>query len=733
MSRLPFLLLAGVLAHGLAHELAFAPAMASTTPTADTSGKRVITHQDLWLMPRVSAPVASPDGKLAVFSVAQPAYDSKDASSDLWLVATDGSGAPRQLTFSKAGESGMAWSPDSQRLAFVARRGEDKAEQVYVLDLAGGEARRVTDIVTGARNPRFSPDGRQLLFISNVPAQSHDEDSRRRLVTEQDERKHSALVYTGVPIRNWDRWRDPSQVRVFVQDLATGPTNDIAPARDLLAGSRLVQLPGFGGGGGMGREELQAIWAPDGGSIVFAASRNRDRSAWSFTHTDLWRVPASGGEPQRLTGPESDDPDDGYSTLVFSGDGSRLFAMVHPRTEQVYNAPQIEVFEWPAMTAVDRIQAADAGAIGAFVVSTRGDRIWFSIGIDGQEHIWQATPGRGQPSEYARPEAGGYLGLTGIAQGNRPLLLGLYDSATTPPEVTRFDAGRNNFQRLSSFSSDKVAPLDLATIEHFEIEHDGRRIHSMLVRPPGFDPAEKYPLLVLMHGGPHMQWRDQWVLRWNYHLLAAPGNVVLLTNYRGSTNQGEAFAQAIIGDPLRGPADDINAAADAAIARYDFIDGSRQCAGGASYGGHLANWLQGSTDRYHCLISHAGLVNLESQWGTSDVAWSREANMGGPVWEQGEVWRTQNPIRLAANFKTPTLVTFGEKDFRVPINNGLEYWAALQRQQVESRLVVFPDENHWILKGENSRYFYQEVSDWLSRWLHGDAGDDQVAAPATDD
>ena len=221
-----------------------------------------------------------------------------------------------------------------------------------------------------------------------------------------------------------------------------------------------------------------------------------------------------------------------------------------------------------------------------------------------------------------------------------------------------------------------------------------------------------------MHGGPHTQWRDQWVLRWNYHLLATPGQVVLLTNYRGSTNQGEAFAQAIMGDPLRGPAEDINAAADAAIARYDFIDGSRQCAGGASYGGHLANWMQGSTDRYDCLVSHAGLVNLEAQWGTSDVAWSREANMGGPVWEQGEVWRTQNPIRLAANFRTPTLVTFGERDFRVPINNGLEYWAALQRQQVESRLVVFPDENHWILKGENSRYFYQEVTDWLRRWLH---------------
>ncbi len=730
--RLPLLLLGCFLAQGLAPNPAYAQDQAASDPAARTSTTtRTISHEDLWLMPRVTAPVASPDGALAVFAVAQPAYDSKDASSDLWLVATDGSSPPRQITFDRGGESGMAWSPDGQRLAFVARRGDNKAEQVFVLDLAGGEARQVTDIVTGARNPRFSPDGRQLLFISNVPPQSHDEDSRRRLVTEQDERKHSALVYTGFPIRSWDRWRDTSQVRVFVQDLARAE-GEIPAARDLLAGSQLVQLPGFGGSGGMGREEMPALWAPDGGSIVFAASRNRDRSAWSYTHTDLWRVPVSGGEPQRLTGPETGEPDDGYSFLAFSDNGARLVAMVHPRTEMVYNAPAIEVFDWPSMNVVDRIQAPDGRAIGSFVTASRGDRIWFTVAVDGQEHIWQVTPGRGQASEYARPDAGGFVGLAGGGPANRPLLIGLHDSATTPPEVARFQAGRNQFQRLSAFTTGKVAQLDLAPLEHFEIEHDGHRIHSMLVRPPGFDPAKKYPLLVLMHGGPHTQWRDQWVLRWNYHLLATPGQVVLLTNYRGSTNQGEAFAQAIIGDPLRGPANDINAAADAAIARYDFIDGSRQCAGGASYGGHLANWLQGSTDRYDCLVSHAGLVNLESQWGTSDVAWSREANMGGPVWEQGEVWRTQNPIRLAADFKTPTLVTFGEKDFRVPINNGLEYWAALQRQQVESRLVVFPDENHWILKGENSRYFYQEVTGWLSRWLHGDAADNRQP-PATGD
>jgi dipeptidyl aminopeptidase/acylaminoacyl peptidase len=206
-------------------------------------------------------------------------------------------------------------------------------------------------------------------------------------------------------------------------------------------------------------------------------------------------------------------------------------------------------------------------------------------------------------------------------------------------------------------------------------------------------------------------------LRWNYHLLAAPGYVLLLTNYTGSTGFGEAFAQGIQGDPLKTPGDELNEAADEAIKRYAFIDNTRQCAGGASYGGHLANWLQASSTRYRCLVSHAGLVNLEAQWGTSDTIYGREVNLGGPPWEQAAVWREQNPIRYAAQFRTPTLVTVGENDFRVPLNNTLEYWSALQRMRVPSKLLVFPDENHWILKGENSKFFYAEVQAWLARWL----------------
>jgi dipeptidyl aminopeptidase/acylaminoacyl peptidase len=239
----------------------------------------------------------------------------------------------------------------------------------------------------------------------------------------------------------------------------------------------------------------------------------------------------------------------------------------------------------------------------------------------------------------------------------------------------------------------------------------------MIALPPSFDESKKYPLLVLIHGGAANMWRDQFFVRWNYHLLAAPGYVVLLTDYTGSSGYGEKFGQDIQFDPLKGPAEEINEAADEAIRRFPFIAGTRQAAAGAGYGGHLVNWLQATTSRYKCLISHAGLIDLESQWGTSDGIYHREVEMGGPFWEGGKGWQEQNPIRFAKNFRTPILLSVGDHDFRVPMNQTLENWSVLQRLRIPSKLIVWEDENHWISRGEDGRFFYQEVRAWLAKYL----------------
>lgn len=668
--------------------------------------RRPITHEDLWLMPRVGAPVVSPDGVRVVFPLIEPSYSKDEVVSDLWLVPSDGRESPRRITSGKGGEADPVWSNDSRQVAFAAKRGDDKQSQIYVMDIVrGGEAQRATALSTGAAKPRFSPDGLHLLFVSSVYPSSRNDADNERLAKEEEERKFKARSYTSYPIRDWDKWIDGKQAHLFVQRIGE------PAARDLLAGSQLASLPGFA------LAEDSARWSPDGQAIIFAASRNRNRAAWSFTHDDLWKVSAQGGEPQRLTGVEQLDAADSWSSPRFSRDGRTLFAIVEPRTLNVYNARRIGVFDWPAMRDRGRISLPDAREITDFAIMPDGASVRVFGEDAGQVKLFRSAASGGSAELVGAPEHGIYANPS-IGGSQSAVLVATWQSATDPPEVVSIDAGSGVFRRLSNFAGTRLASLDLAQAESFWFANSrDQRIHNLLVRPPGFDPAKKYPLLVLMHGGPYSQWHDEWVLRWNYHLLSASGYVLLLTNYVGSTSQGETFAQAIQRDPLKGPADDVNQAADEAIRRYPFIDASRQCAAGASYGGHLANWLQGTTTRYRCLISHAGLVNLESQWGTSDTSFEREISMGGPVWEQGAVWREQNPIRLAAHFRTPVLVTFGEKDFRVPLNNGLEYWAALQRQRVESKLIVFPDENHWVLSGENSRYFYKEVRDWLQHYL----------------
>jgi dipeptidyl aminopeptidase/acylaminoacyl peptidase len=689
-----------------AHCLFAALALAASVAAAQDAPKRPIEHEDVWLMKRVGAPALSPDGRLVVVPVAQPAYDDKDKSSDLWLVPADGSALPRQITFSASPESGVAWSPDSRRIAFSAKREGHEETQVFVLDIAGGgEAERVTDAATGASRPLWRPDGGAILFSSmTYPGAISDADNRAKIDATKA-RKYNARVYDTFPIRHWDRWLDERRPTLMLQEL-----DGESVARDLLAGSALRSAPGFGGDLDNDGEQLDASWSPDGGTIAFTATTARDQAARADVQQSLYAMPADGGEPRRLTGDEAS-----YSQPQFAADGSALYARSSPHTKFVYNDDRLVRFDWADPTPRP-VSFGFKRSVGAFQVSPDGETVYLVAEDSGHDRIYSVTSTGAEPRELGRLESGSLSGLQVRGAEGAPVIVANWGSAVSPAEVQRIDPVSGVRKAVSAFNAERVAEIDWQPVQEFWFESKrGRRIHNMIVLPPAFDPAKKYPLFVLIHGGPHTMYKDEFFIRWNYHLLAAPGYVVLMTNYTGSTGFGEAFAQAIQGDPLKGPADEINQAADEAIRRYPFIDASRQAAGGASYGGHLTNWLAVSTDRYRALVSHAGLYDLKTQWTTSDIAYSRERNLAGPPWDGKSVWKEQSPFWQSKKLKTPILLTFGERDYRVPYNNGLEFWTVLQRQQVESRLVIFPDENHWILKGENSRYFYREVQDWLAK------------------
>jgi dipeptidyl aminopeptidase/acylaminoacyl peptidase len=665
------------------------------------AAKSPITHETLWLMKRVGVPVISPDGKWVVVPVTEPSYDPKDQGQDLWLVPADGSAPPRRLTNTKGAESGVTWSPNSRRIAFSAKREGDDENQIYILDLAaGGEAMRLTSVAGGASSPKWRPDGQAVLFGSMVDPHA----------AERKARKFNARVYDSFPIRHWDQWLDDGQLHVFVQAL-----DPQAQPQDLLAGTRLAGEPGFAMPfAALGGQELDAAWAPDGQSIVFTATTRRNSVAYSFYPDHLYQVAAAGGEPKQLTTGE-----DSYAEPLFRPDGRARYCKYSKRTRYAYNLDRIAMFSWPSPAAPSVVTAGFDRAAGKFGLSPDSKTLYLLAEDAGHERLYTAPAAGGEVREVGRLEQGVYTNLSIPAKAASTVLVANWESAVDPAEVVRVDPAAGTHRRLTGFNVGRAAEIDWQPLRHFSFPSKrGKPIHNLLALPPAFDESRKYPLLVLIHGGPHNMWRDQFFLRWNYHLLAQPGYVVLMTNYTGSTGFGEKFAQEIQGDPLRGPGEEINEAAEEAIRRFGFIDGTRQAAGGASYGGHLANWLQATTTRYKCLISHAGLINLESQWGTSDGIYHREINNGGPPWEQGPVWREQNPIRYAAKFRTPILLTVGERDFRVPLNQTLENWSVLQRLRIPSRLIVFPEANHWIQRGEDSRFFYQEVHAWLRKHLH---------------
>ncbi len=698
----------------------FVSLMAAPPLHAQSAGKKTITHELIWLMKRVGAPIPSPDGRWVIFPVTEPAYDDKDQVADLWIVPADNSAKPRRLTFSKSSEGGVAWSPDSQRIAFSAKREGDEMNQIYVMDVvAGGEAVRVTSLSTGARSPQWRPDGKALMFVSSVYPGAKDDEANKKIATERKGQKYRARVYDSFPIRHWDKWLEDTQVHLFVQTLEPE-----AKAKDLLAGTKFVAEPGFGGSLGNSGDEINAVWTPDGQSIIFVATTNRNVSAYAPSNTLLYRISAAGGEPVAITSGTNS-----FSQPLFSPDGKALYFSITPENDRVYNLSRLGMIAWPTAgnSAVKVMTTAFDRSVGSFAVTPDSKTIYLLAEEAGHEKLFRLPADGGEVKLVFDLKQGVYTNLRIPNKASAPLLFANWESAVNPNEVVRIDPKAGRHERLTDINVERAAQIDWLPLKHFWFTTKaGNKVHSLVALPPNFDERKKYPLLVLIHGGPHSMWRDQFFLRWNYHLLAQPGYVVLLTDYTGSTGYGEKFAQAIQGDPFIGPSADLNEAADEAVRIYPFIDGSRMAAGGASYGGHLANWLQGTTTRYKALISHAGLINLESQWGTSDTIYHREVNNGGPVWEQGKVWREQNPIRFAKNFRTPILLTVGENDFRVPLNQTLENWSVLQRLRIPSRLIIFPEENHWIQKGENSRFFYREVHAWLGKYLKSETPERQL-------
>jgi dipeptidyl aminopeptidase/acylaminoacyl peptidase len=485
-------------------------------------------------------------------------------------------------------------------------------------------------------------------------------------------------------------------------------------ARDLLAGTKLATGAGFDGEPQNSGTSLDAVWAPDGSALIFVATVNRDRGVAEPTSTNLYKVSVEAGEPLAITSGL-----DNYSHPVFRPDGKALYAVRSPsESVALYSLERLVKFDWPQPVAPRILTAEWDRSVDSIAFTPDSRTIYVTAEDQAHDRIFRLPAEGGAVEPALEIKSGTYSGLVIPERASAPILVALWGSMVHPEDVVRITPETGSHRILTGFNDSRIAQIDWQPPREFSFtSRGGKRIQSLLVLPPGFDPAKKYPLLVFPHGGPHNMIKDQFFIRWNYHLLASPGYVVLMPNYSGSTGYGEEFALSIHKDILRLPASEIEQAADEAIRAFPFIDGTRQAAVGASYGGYLVAWFEGNSKRFKCLVDHAGLTDNSSFWGATDSSYYWETRNGGPVWEQKGAWHDQSPAAYAAYFSTPMLVTHGEQDFRVPINQGLEMYKLLQRRGVPSRLVVFPDASHWVMRGEDSRQHMREVLDWLKKYL----------------
>lgn len=654
---------------------------------------KTMSHEAMMSIKRVGIPKISPDGQWVIYAQQSISYDSESSSSDLWLASTDGLQVPRKITQTKAGEDNYFWHPSENQLFFTTKREGDESAQLYRLDLsAGGDAQRVSHFSLGIGSPQISSDGSKILFSARVFPGIFSDSLNKKQTEEKKKLKYKARVYTSFPIRYWDSWLDEKQTHVFVLDMKT------QEVRNLFTEVSLVQSPGF---------QLGTFkWSPDNQSVVFIASTDYNTTAYQFSTSKIYQVSIQGGKETLLVKDSWD-----YSNIYFSKDGKYALATGSVNQDKIYQLDHLFRFTWPAMSNKMELLGSLDRPINQMEVSK--DYLIASIEDQGVDRLIRVSI---QDGTYQAVLGGQKGSFNQVSLSNQEDIFAYsYESMAHPSEV--FVHHTNKEVAISKANQAFLKNFDLKDAEVFWTNSRGKKIRSFLLKPASFDPSKKYPLFVLMHGGPAISFKDTYGFRWNPYILAGNEYVIVMTDYTGSVGYGEKFAQDIQFDPFKGPGQEILDAANDAIKRYSFIDATRQAAGGASYGGHLANWMQASTSHFKCLIAHAGLVNSEAQWGTSDVIWGRELMNGGAPWVPTKTWKEQNPMRFAANFKTPILLTVGENDFRVPINNTLENWSILQRQKVPSKLIVFPEENHWVLKAENSRFHYQEIRNWLATYL----------------
>ncbi len=646
-----------------------------------------LTAETMWQLKRIGNPAISPDGKLAVYGVTRHDAENDKGDADLYIVPTAG-GKPQRLTSMKGNESEPAWSPDGRLIAFVAKRGDDKQSQLYVIATNGGEATRVGDIPTGVATPKWFPDSSRIAFITSVWPEITDWTRTREKLKEREESKMTAMTWDRTPVTHWDHFVEDRRSHIFSISVDGGTPVAIT----VNSGQELSRRE-------TGSESYDI--SPDGKEISFVA--NTDTTGRD-ENTDVYVVPASGGPAKNLTADNSANDDQPR----YSPDG-RWLAFTRQKIKGFYGDRQQLWLIDRKNDARRRIAADWDRSIHDIAWAPDSKSFYASIDDAGTGRIYRFDAAKG-----GRQAVTGASTFSAVAIAGKPAtLVAVRQSFTEPPALVRVDTKDDAATRLSDANDTQLAATAFGKVESVTYKGaDGADIQMWVVYPPDFDPTKKYPLYLLLHGGPHNGVLDGWTFRWNAQVFASWGYVTAWHNFHGSSGFGQAFTDSINPDLISKPYEDTIKAAEWFAAK-PWIDSERMAAGGGSYGGFLAATLLGREHPFKTLIAHAAVYNNYTMYGGD---YGAEKARFFEAWDKPEEFARYSPHANAANFKTPTLVIHGQLDQRVPFNNGMELFQILQNRGVPSRLVYYPDENHWILKRQNSLFWYAETKDWLARY-----------------
>ncbi|NGY04426.1 S9 family peptidase [Solimonas terrae] len=692
-----------LLAGALLATMSLYPFGATASMNQKTKAPRALTAIDLVNLKRISDPQLSPDGKSVAYTLRTTDYDANKGVTQIWLLdlATH---ASRPMTSGEKSSSSARWSADGQALYFLSVR--SGSNQLWKLDLRGGEAQPVSDLPLDVNNFVLSPDGTRVAFSLEVfPACKGDIACSKKKFDELAAKKTTGMVFDKLFIRHWDTWSQGTRSQLFAATIGDdGKLGEPALLSKDIDGD--VPSKPFG-------DETEYTFSPDGKSVVFTARIAGRTEAWS-TNLDLWQVASDGSsKPVNLT--QANEATD--TTPKFSPDGRYLAwaAMKRPKFE----ADRLAIMLRDLKTGATREVAPDWDrSAGPLQFSADGKTIYTQADDLGQHRVFAIDVASGKASALS---GDGHVG--GFDVNGRTLVYAL-DSLNAPADlyVADLDAPAKARQ-LTNVNAERLADVQFGAYEQFSFRgwHD-ETVHGYVMKPWNYHKGRKYPVAFIVHGGPQGSMGNDFHYRWNPAIYAGMGYAVVFIDFHGSTGYGQAFTDSISGDWGGKPLEDLKKGWAYALKQYDFLDGDKAAALGASYGGYMMNWIAGNwPDAFKCIVNHDGVFDNRMMYYSTEELWFDEWENGGTQYDDPAKFEEFNPVNYVKNWKTPMLIVHSEKDYRIPVEQGIAAFTALQRRGIPSELLVFPDENHWVLKPQNSVQWHETVQAWLQRWIGGNA------------